>query len=158
MQRAGYYVGNLSSRVVNSSENALCRLPMSFLRWSSSLLSRMCSNAAQPVLNITEKCAERLRRIASANELLRILVDSGGCAGFEYKFDLVNEVNRDEDVVFERNGARVVVDKLSLQFLNGSTVDYQEELIRSSFRIIENPIAERGCSCGTSFALKGESQ
>ncbi|KFD53088.1 hypothetical protein M513_06002 [Trichuris suis] len=117
----------------------------------------MSGTVAQATLNVTDKCAERLRRIANANELLRITVDSGGCSGYEYKFDLVKEVNSDEDIVFERNGARVVVDKLSMQFLNGATVDYHEELIRSAFRIDTNPVAKQGCSCGASFSVKEDS-
>lgn len=56
--------------------------------------------------------------------------------------------------VFERGEAKVVIDELSLSFLAGSTVDYHRELIRSSFRITDNPNAELGCSCGASFALK----
>ena len=56
--------------------------------------------------------------------------------------------------VFERGGARVVIDELSLSLLEGSVVDYRKELIRSSFNISDNPNAELGCSCGVSFALK----
>jgi len=56
--------------------------------------------------------------------------------------------------IFERDGAKVVIDELSLSFLDGATVDYHEELIRSSFRIEDIPQAEKGCSCGASFAVK----
>ena len=56
--------------------------------------------------------------------------------------------------VFQRDGAKVVIDELSLSFLDGSTVDYHEELIRSAFRIENIPQAEKGCSCGASFAVK----
>lgn len=56
--------------------------------------------------------------------------------------------------VFERDGARVVVDELSLGFLHGSVIDYHEEMIRSSFRVTGNPNMDMGCSCGVSFSLK----
>ncbi|CDW54119.1 iron sulfur cluster assembly 2 [Trichuris trichiura] len=129
-----------------------------FLRRSlGTVLNRMGGTVAQATLNLTDKCAERLRRIAGANELLRITVDSGGCSGYEYKFDIVSDVDSQDDVVFERNGARVVVDKMSMQFLNGATVDYREELIRSAFRIETNPVAKQGCSCGASFSVKEDS-
>lgn len=56
--------------------------------------------------------------------------------------------------VFEKDGVKVVVDSMSLDFLHGSTIDYEEELIRSAFRVTSNPQASQGCSCGVSFSLK----
>ena len=58
--------------------------------------------------------------------------------------------------IIERNGARIIVDEVSLGFLRGSTIDYHEELIRSAFRVSLNPRAEKGCSCGSSFTFKLE--
>ena len=88
--------------------------------------------------------------------ILRVAVDGGGCSGFQYAFSLEtsDEAIGPTDVVFERDGARVVVDDVSLAFVRGATVDYVEEMIRSSFVIGDNPNAESGCGCGVSFAAK----
>jgi iron-sulfur cluster assembly accessory protein len=86
-------------------------------------------------------------------KMLRVSVEGGGCSGFQYNFTLDDNRNPD-DRVFEKEGIKVVVDAVSYGFVKGATVDYVEELIRSSFMVTTNPNAEGGCSCGSSFTAK----
>jgi iron-sulfur cluster insertion protein len=81
---------------------------------------------------------------------LRIMVDGGGCQGFEYKFSLVTDVNADDEV-FEKDGIAVVVDEISLPYLRNAEIDYTDELIGAHFAI-KNPNATSTCGCGTSFS------
>ncbi|XP_019625660.1 PREDICTED: iron-sulfur cluster assembly 2 homolog, mitochondrial-like isoform X2 [Branchiostoma belcheri] len=104
-------------------------------------------------LRLSDSCVKRLKKISEKDELLRVVVEGGGCSGFQYKFELDKNIGED-DRVFTKDGVGVAVDKESLDFLKGSTIDYHEELIRSAFRIINNPNADHGCSCGASFSLK----
>ena len=84
-------------------------------------------------------------------DFFRITVLGGGCAGFQYKFDFDNKKN-DEDILFETNKISVLVDKISLDLINGSKIDYVNELIGSSFKVT-NPKSSSSCGCGTSFSL-----
>lgn len=105
-------------------------------------------------LHLTESCASRIKAICKENEFLRLQVEGGeGCGGFSYKFE-VDSGKEDSDFVVEQAGAKLVVDKDSLQVLEGSTVDYTQEMIRNSFVVKENPKAEMTCGCGTSFSPK----
>lgn len=117
------------------------------------LLAKLRHASSSAAINISNKCVERLKKVTDRDEFLRVQVDGGGCSGFQYKFILDKNLT-DEDKVFEKDGVKVVVDDISLEYLKGSTVDYTEELIRSSFKISDNPKAEHGCSCGSSFTVK----
>ncbi|XP_076442733.1 iron-sulfur cluster assembly 2 homolog, mitochondrial-like [Babylonia areolata] len=118
-------------------------------------LSNVQSAHTTAELKITDACVKQLKVVTadSSPSFLRILVEGGGCSGFQYKFDLDDKIQED-DRVFEKSGVRVVVDKESLDYLKGSVVDYRKELIREAFCVTDNPQADQCCSCGGSFSLK----
>ncbi|XP_037688227.1 iron-sulfur cluster assembly 2 homolog, mitochondrial [Choloepus didactylus] len=109
--------------------------------------------AGEGQIRLTHSCIQRLLEITEGSEFLRLQVEGGGCSGFQYKFSLDTVTNPD-DRVFEQGGARVVVDSDSLAFVKGAQVDFSQELIRSSFQVLNNPQAQQGCSCGSSFSVK----
>lgn len=82
---------------------------------------------------------------------LRVFVQGGGCSGFSYGFTL-DEEQAEDDFTFNEGGIRVLVDSMSAQYLQGSTVRYKEELMGSSF-VIDNPNAVGTCGCGSSFRV-----
>ena len=105
-------------------------------------------------IDLTSSAAARVAAIAIRQgkpAILRLAVDGGGCAGFQYKFDMADAVARD-DAVAERDGVRLVVDPVSLDLVRGSAVDYVESLGGAAFRVT-NPNAASGCGCGTSFSI-----
>ena len=105
-------------------------------------------------VTVTERAAQRIVEIAKSDPkspMLRISVEGGGCSGFQYKFDLVSTQERD-DIVIERDGARVLIDQMSLPYLGGSEIDFVDDLIGASFKI-KNPNATASCGCGTSFSV-----
>ena len=85
------------------------------------------------------------------SDYFRITVLGGGCAGFQYKFDFDKKKN-DDDILIKTNKISVLIDKISLGLINGSKIDYVDELIGSSFKVT-NPKASSSCGCGTSFSL-----
>jgi iron-sulfur cluster assembly accessory protein len=105
-------------------------------------------------ITLTERAARRIGEILAgepAGAMLRISVNGGGCSGFSYGFD-IDKARAEDDLLVERDGAGVLVDETSLQYLKGSVVDFVDDLIGQSFRI-ENPQATSSCGCGTSFSL-----
>ncbi|PWW75460.1 hypothetical protein C7212DRAFT_197541 [Tuber magnatum] len=109
-------------------------------------------------VDISQRAVRRLKEIQSKdsnpNLALRITVESGGCHGFKYTISLSDTFDKDEDTVFEEDGAKVVMNEPSLGLLKDSTVDYTTELIGSQFKIVDNPHATSSCGCGTSFDIK----
>lgn len=98
------------------------------------------------------------QRLSELQRPLRVMVDNGGCHGFLIKFSLEQTPPGPEDIVFERDDARIVVDEISLPLLAGSTVDYKSELIGSAFCVVDNPAARTGCGCGVSFDIKQQNK
>ncbi|KAI8465849.1 MAG: hypothetical protein J3K34DRAFT_76823 [Monoraphidium minutum] len=116
------------------------------------------SGGATGSVTLDESAVQRLLQLqAQAGPgkavLLRIEVEGGGCSGFQYKFRLDSETGPD-DRVFERGGARLVTDAVSLEFLQGAVVEYEDSLMRSAFQIASNPNSESTCGCGSSFVAK----
>jgi iron-sulfur cluster assembly accessory protein len=113
------------------------------------------ASLAQDVpLTLSERAARRIREIMkkeAEGSTLRISVSGGGCSGFQYTFEVVRDVAPD-DLVIERDGARVAIDEVSLPFLQGARLDFVDDLIGQSFRF-ENPNATSSCGCGTSFSV-----
>jgi iron-sulfur cluster assembly accessory protein len=105
-------------------------------------------------VTVTDRAATRIAEIASgepASPMLRVSVEGGGCSGFQYKFDLVGGRTAD-DLVIERNGAVVIIDPVSLQYMEGAEIDFVDDLIGAAFKI-KNPVATASCGCGTSFSV-----
>ena len=104
------------------------------------------------MISLSENAIARIKELASDKPGvgLRVKVVGGGCSGLQYRMELDGAKERDK--VFEQNGAMLIVDKKSFLYLNGSELDYAEELMSSGFRVV-NPNAKRTCGCGESFVV-----
>ena len=105
------------------------------------------------LIEITENAQNHIENIIKNDnaKYFRIIVLGGGCAGFQYKFE-IDKKKDDEDIIFNINNIALLVDKTSLNLINGSKIDYVKELIGSTFKIT-NPNASSSCGCGTSFSI-----
>jgi iron-sulfur cluster assembly accessory protein len=108
----------------------------------------------QTAVSLTEVAAQKIRDLVTAGEedqALRVAVRGGGCSGFQYALAL--DKAKDDDHVFEHSGVAVVVDKVSMQFVFGSEVDYVDGLQGAGFTV-NNPNVVAACGCGSSFQVK----
>jgi len=102
---------------------------------------------------VTDRAYARLAEIARLTgdaRPLRVAVEGGGCSGFQY--DIKLDEARDDDLVLERAGQKVLVDAVSLPFLSDAVIDFTQELIGARF-VVQNPNASSSCGCGTSFSI-----
>src|SRR5947209_1221786 len=103
---------------------------------------------------VTSRAARRIAEILAAEDgkaMLRVAVTGGGCSGFQYSF-AVDDARTGEDIAIERDGAIVLIDPMSLDFLKGAELDFVDDLIGAAFKI-NNPNATSSCGCGTSFSV-----
>ena len=105
-------------------------------------------------ITVSERAARRIGEILKgepSGTMLRVSVEGGGCSGFQYKFDMEHSKAGD-DLVISRDGAVVLIDPVSVNYMAGSEIDFVDDLIGASFKV-NNPQAKASCGCGTSFAL-----
>ncbi len=104
------------------------------------------------MISLSDNAVSKIRTLVAEKPSagLRVKVVGGGCSGLQYRMELDDAKERDK--VFEREGARLIVDKKSFLYLNGSELDYGEELMSAGFRVV-NPNAKRTCGCGESFVV-----
>jgi iron-sulfur cluster assembly accessory protein len=105
-------------------------------------------------VTMTERAARRIGDILKAEpagSALRVSVEGGGCSGFQYKFD-VDRAKTADDLVIGREGATILIDSVSLQYMTGAEIDFVDDLIGAAFKI-NNPQAKMSCGCGTSFSV-----
>lgn len=86
---------------------------------------------------------------------LRLAVEGGGCSGFQYVFSIQEgSPDEDDDLVYSKNDSKLAVDSSSFELVRGATVDFQQDMMKSSFVVVNNPASESACGCGSSFAIK----
>ncbi|ODR98934.1 heme biosynthesis protein HemY [Methyloceanibacter methanicus] len=109
---------------------------------------------SEPSITISQSAAKRIVELVSEDDnahLFRVSVEGGGCSGFQYRFELIENAAPD-DTLIERDGATVAIDPTSVPFIAGSEIDFIDELIGAQFKI-SNPNATASCGCGTSFSV-----
>ncbi len=114
----------------------------------------MSESITQHPVDLTASAARRVATILQTEaegSALRVGVDGGGCSGFQYTYNIVQQREVD-DLVLERDGATVLIDQMSLEYLRGSKIDFVDDLMGQAFKI-HNPQATASCGCGTSFSV-----
>lgn len=114
----------------------------------------MSDKVTSETIGVSNAAADRIKDILSGEPegtKFRMSVSGGGCSGFQYNFELVKDQNSD-DMAIEKNGITVLVDSISQMYLEGSELDFSDDLIGAAFKV-NNPNATASCGCGTSFSI-----
>ncbi len=113
---------------------------------------------AEPIqadLKISSDAMSRITELLATKDnpdlMLRVYIQGGGCSGFQYGFQF-DENQEEDDITVERDGIKVLIDMLSLQYLSGAEIDYKDDLMGSRF-LVNNPNASATCGCGSSFSI-----
>jgi iron-sulfur cluster assembly protein len=105
-------------------------------------------------VSLTDRAAARIKELIGADSRegqgLRVKVVGGGCSGLQYKVDF--DMPKPSDKIFEKDGAKILVDMKSLLYLTGTELDYKDELMQSGF-VFQNPNVKKSCGCGASFTV-----
>lgn len=107
------------------------------------------------MLTISNSAAKKIKSIIDEEDSslkLRIFVHGGGCSGFQYGFTLEELPPQEDDLTFEKDGIQVIVDSMSMQYMNEAEIDYEETLMGAEFKI-KNPNVTATCGCGSSFTV-----
>jgi iron-sulfur cluster insertion protein len=112
------------------------------------------STTQEPIIftdSAAAKVGELIAEEGNEELMLRVYVQGGGCSGFQYGFTFDENAN-DDDTQVEKNGVRVLIDSMSIQYLSGAEIDYREDAAGAQF-VIRNPSATTTCGCGSSFSV-----
>jgi len=107
------------------------------------------------MFTISDSAAKKIKSIIAEEEALlklRVFVQGGGCSGFQYGFTLEELPPAEDDFTFEKDGVGVIVDSISMQYMNAAEIDYKEDVMGASFTI-KNPNVTATCGCGSSFTV-----
>jgi len=107
------------------------------------------------MITISDSAVKKIKSIIHEEDpslKLRVFVQGGGCSGFQYGFSLEELSPADDDFTFERDGVGVVIDSMSMQYMNEAEIDYKEDMMGASFTI-KNPNVTATCGCGSSFTV-----
>ena len=119
----------------------------------------MLENIQTQQVTLTASAAQAVQELLEKRDLqgyaLRVFIAGGGCSGYQYGMALENNF-RDSDLLFEDHDVKVVIDEVSINYLNGATIDYVDEIMGSGFKI-DNPNALSSCGCGQSFRTSEDS-